>query len=178
MFKEELIKNGKSNDALPNITAMDLKKSKQTKEKMRSLKVLVSDYMNADKHKWDRFILPKLKKLIGSDEENMNDGKCSPLSINISGMHRESNKISTDELEEANMTLISNDSMQMTSTDSMTASFCERESIPMPVAQIMSHESSSMAGKSVTVSPRSSHQTNAIHKLGASVQMDISIDLK
>jgi len=144
--------------------------------------------MDADKFKWDKFVLPKLKKLIFNEQNN---GTCSPLSINVSEKHRGSNKILTDEEEEANMTLISNDSMRMTSTDSMTihhhhpqashvsnASLCERDSIPMPIPQIMSHDSASMAGKSVSVSPRSSQQTNGMHVLGTSVQMDISIDLK
>ena len=198
LFKEKLIQSGQMNERLPTIDASDLKQTKQTKERMRSLQYLVSDYMDADKYEWDRFVLPRLEKQIERKEENESPpvGQMSPLSINVSKV----NLGGSDEIDEceAHLTLISHDSMRMNSTDSMTihhhqqtsntsnasatsvnVSVCERVSIAMPVTQLMTKNSSSMAGgKSVTVSPRNSQQTDAIHKLGASVQMDVSIDLK
>jgi len=71
LFKKQLIDNGKINDPLVSIPADTLTSQHQTKEPLRSLQKLVSDYLDED-NDWDKWIKPKLRGQIEKWEESHN----------------------------------------------------------------------------------------------------------
>eukprot|EP01083_Nonionella_stella_P033899 92762_1 len=201
LFKQELISNDTWKQALTTCSASELKEQNKTKEKLRSLHELVSNYLAPNKYHWDRLIQPKLIQLI-RDYERQQQARNDPLSL-MNNVSEPQNQVDIDydmydTQQENNIAIVqqmnvSNKRIQMSDVDEADMMDHQRHNLPVH-AGVVTHPGhradvsvsikANELQRNSSLSPTQNtqqqqqdtttdHLETASHRLGDSVQIDM-----